>query len=87
MYEVGDTPLRITPNGSHSGMDITIQNQGPAAVYLGVDNTLTNTNYGYKIAANQAFSVELPGNDALYVYAIDSGATISTLQLSLEQGA
>ena len=87
MYEVDDAPLRITPNGSHSGMDITIQNQGPAAVYLGVDNTLTNTNYGYKIAVSQAFSVELPGNDALYVYATGAGATISTLQLSLEQGA
>lgn len=87
-YEVGNTPQRITPNGSHSGLDMTIQNQGPAIVYIGVDDTLTENNYGYKLPVDQAISFELPGHEALYVYASDMpGAIVSTLGISLEQGS
>jgi hypothetical protein len=87
MYEIGGEPTRLTPNGSHSGLDITIQNQGPATIYLGVDDTLSSGNYGYKLGIDQAFSVELPGHEALYAIADFPGAVISTMQISLEQGA
>ena len=86
MYEIGATPQRITPQGTHSGMDITIQNQGSEVLYIGADDTVSTGNYGYKLAVNQAFSVELPGQDAIYAMSPDNGTIISVLRFSLEQG-
>jgi hypothetical protein len=75
---------RITPNGTHSGMDITIQNVDEAAiVYLGGEG-VTASDYGFKLTAGAAWSVELPGNDALYAISDTNGSDIAVLRLGLE---
>lgn len=76
---------RITPLGTHSGMDITIQNiETSGLVYIGGEG-VTQSDFGYKLSPGHAVSFELPGRDPLYVIAQNSGAKISTLQISLEQ--
>jgi hypothetical protein len=78
---------RITPNGIHSGMDITIQNVDEAAiVYLGGEG-VTSSNYGFKLEAGEVFSVELPGADALYALSTINASKIAILKFGLEQGA
>jgi len=62
------TPTRITPRGVHGGMDITIQNVSSSGyVYVGGDDTLSTSNYGYRISPNNAISFELPNKDALFL--------------------
>ena len=80
---IGAVAKRITPNGTHSGMDITIQNVNESGnIYVGGEGVST-TNYGYKIMPNNAISFELPGLDALYLIAdvADSQAAILTIGL------
>ncbi len=78
------TATRLTPNGMHSGMDITIQNiHASAYVYIGADG-VTASDYGYRIAPGSAFSVELPGLDALYAITNVNGSTIAVLKTGLE---
>jgi hypothetical protein len=75
---------RITPNGTHSGMDITIQNVDEAAiVYLGGEG-VTASDYGFKLTAGAAWSVELPGNDALYAISDTNESQVAVLRLGLE---
>lgn len=76
---------RLTPNGKHSGMDITIQNLSETAyVYLGAEG-VNSEDFGYRLAPNNAWSVELSGNDALYAIA-DEATYIAVLKTSLESG-
>jgi hypothetical protein len=66
-------------------MDITIQNVNSSGyIYIGGDDTVNSENYGYRIAPNNAWSVELPGNDALYAMAEWSGLYIAVMQVGLE---
>lgn len=77
-------PIRLTPNGVHSGIDITLQNvNAEAYVYIGGENVST-TNYGYRIAPDNAWSIELPGQDALYAISDTNGAFVAMLQTGLE---
>ena len=77
-------PIRLTPNGIHSGMDITLQNVNATAyVYIG-GASVSTTNYGYRIAPDNAWSVELPGQDALYAISDTNGAFVAMLQMGLE---
>jgi hypothetical protein len=76
--------VRITPNGLHGGMDITIQNVNTAAkIYLGGENVTTD-NYGFMLAVGQAFSVELPGNDSIYAVSNLDDAEVAVLSFGLE---
>lgn len=78
---------KLTPNGIHSGMDITIQNVSDTAyVYLG-GSGVTALSYGYRLAPGTAFSVELPGADALYAITDTNGSKVAVLKTSLELGA
>ena len=78
-------PLRLTPNGTHSGLDFTIQNSNDAGyIYLGGNASLTSTNYGFRILPNHSISFELPGQDAIYALASTSGMFVSTIATSLE---
>jgi hypothetical protein len=80
------TPLRLTPLGVHSGMDITIQNINPSGyIYLGSSNVST-TNYGFRIMPNHSISFELPGSDSLYAVSSDDDLQIAILQTGLESG-
>ena len=78
------TATRLTPNGSHSGMDITLQNVNDAGyIYIGAEGVAI-ANYGYRIAPNTAISFELPGQDALFAIAATNGMKIAVLQVDLE---
>jgi hypothetical protein len=77
---------RLTPNGVHSGMDITIQNiDTTAIVYIGGEG-VTSSNYGYRISPNHAWSIELSGRDSLYAISNTDGSSIAVLKTSLELG-
>ena len=77
---------RLTPNGTHSGMDITIQNVDDAAyVYIGGIG-VTSSSYGYRLSPGAAWSVELSGKDAIYAISNTNGSQVAVLQTSLELG-
>jgi hypothetical protein len=80
------TATRLTPNGLHSGMDITIQNIHESAyVYVGGEG-VTASDYGYRVAPGAAFSIELPGQDALYAISTVNSSKVAILQTGLETG-
>lgn len=80
------TATRLTPNGTHSGMDITIQNvHATAVVYIGGED-VTSTDYGFKIVSGNAFSIELSGKDPLYAITDTNGSKVAVLKTSLESG-
>jgi hypothetical protein len=80
------TATRLTPNGLHSGMDITVQNIHESAyVYVGGEG-VTASDYGYRIAPGAAFSIELPGQDALYAISTVNSSKVAILQTGLETG-
>lgn len=75
---------RLTPNGVHSGMDITLQNINTEAyVFVGGEG-VTTTNYGYRISPNNGWAIELPGQDALYAISDIDGANVAVLWTGLE---
>jgi hypothetical protein len=76
----------LTPNGLHSGMDITIQNvHASAIVYIGGPG-VTSSNYGYRISADNAWSIELSGKDSLYAISNTNGSQVAIIKTSLELG-
>jgi hypothetical protein len=78
---------RLTPNGTHSGIDITVQNVNDTAyVYLGGEDVSTS-NYGYRIAPNNAWSIELPGQDALYAISDVNASYAAVLKTNMETGS
>jgi hypothetical protein len=80
------TATRLTPNGMHSGMDITIQNvDGSAFVYLGGEG-VTASSYGYRLNPGSAWSIELPGIDAIYAISDTNESAIAVLKTNLETG-
>jgi hypothetical protein len=80
------TATRLTPNGIHSGMDVTIQNvHDTAYVYIGGEG-VTSLDYGYRIAPGHAISWELPGKDALYAITDTNNSKIAILKTNLEAG-
>jgi len=86
LYEVGITPTKITPDGTHSGMDITIQNVDITHnVYIGADG-VTSTNYGYKLIPGHGWSVELSGMDDLYICGDQDGQFAAVIKVKLEAG-
>ena len=75
---------RLTPNGIHSGMDVTIQNVDASAyVYLGGEG-VTSSDYGYRLAPGSAWSVELPGLDALYAITDTNSSRVAIIKMGLE---
>ena len=85
LIEVSNTvPQRITPIGTHSGMDITLQNVDPSGyIYVGAEG-VSSTNYGYRILPNHSFSIELPGRNSLFVIASAPNTQLAILKTSLE---
>jgi hypothetical protein len=67
-------------------MDITIQNTDETAiVYIGGEG-VTSLNYGYQLAPNNAWSIELSGKDAIYAISDTNGSKVAILKTSLELG-
>jgi hypothetical protein len=80
------TATRLTPNGTHTGLDITIQNvHASAIVYIGGEG-VTSSNYGYRLSPDTAWAVELAGKDALYAITNTNGSSVAVLTTSLELG-
>jgi len=78
-----EEPVAVSVTGNHAGRDITIQNiSSTANVYLGGEGVST-TNYGYKIAPNTAWSVELRREEVLYAVS-STNSNVAVLQLGLE---
>jgi len=81
-----DEAIRVSPAGTHSGCDITIQNVDDTAyVYVGAEG-VSSSNYGYRIAPGTAISFELPGKNALYAISGTNGYQIAILETRLEVG-
>lgn len=87
LYTVGNsTPVAVSPTITHGGMDITIQNVNDTGyIYVG-SNTVSTTNYGYRILPNHAISVELSGKAHLYVIASANDMKAAVLTTNLEEG-
>lgn len=82
------TATRLTPNGVHSGMDVTIQNVNSSGyIYLGGNETVSSINYGFRILPNHSISFELPGKDALFAIASTNGMNAAVIQTNLEKGS
>lgn len=78
------TAYRLTPPGTHSGKDFTIQNVNATGyVYIGGEG-VSITNYGFRIMPNHSISFELAPQDALYAISYDSGAKIAVIEIGLE---
>lgn len=77
---------RLTPNGTHAGMDITLQSvNSDGYIYVGGEG-VSSTNYGFRIMPNHSISFELPGNDALYAISSINDLKLAVLETGLEAG-
>ena len=85
LHTLGNTTAtRLTPNGAHSGMDITLQNvNNSGTIYIGGEG-VTSESYGFRLAAGAAISFELPGLDALYAIGSAEGLELAKLVIGLE---
>lgn len=82
------SPILLSPSGTHSGVDITVQNIAATGyVFLGGSSELNSGNYGFRIDPSHAISIELNGKDALYAIASTSSVSASILMTNLEQGS
>ena len=82
------TATKLTPNGKHSGMDITLQNvNNEGYIYVGGSDDISSTNYGFRIMPNHSFSIELNGKDAIYAIASTNGLSLAILKTNLESGS
>lgn len=74
----------LTPPGTSSGMDITIQNINESGyVYLGGEG-VTSSSYGFRILPNHSISFELDGRDHLFAIGSTSGLDIAVIKINLE---
>lgn len=83
MFEIDDSAaVAITPT-NHAGRDVTIQNLNDAGyLYLGGPNVTTST-FGYRLAPNSAWSIELRQNETIYAIG-STGILVSVLMGGLE---
>jgi hypothetical protein len=81
------TAVRLTPNGIHSGLDVTVQNTDASNfIYVGGEG-VTTSSYGFKIVPGGAISLDLNGQDALYAIASASNTKAAVLITSLVVGS
>ena len=79
---------RVSPHGTHSGVDITIQNINDSGyIYVGGNDQVTSSSYGYRLSPNSAISFELPGKDSLYLIGSTTGLSAAVIMTGLESGA
>lgn len=85
LYSLSNTQAtRITPLGTHSGMDITIQNVNETGyIYIG-SQSVTSSSYGFRILPNHSISFELVGKDSLYAIASSGGMSAAVIKIGLE---
>jgi hypothetical protein len=79
------TVTRLTPLGTHSGMDFTIQNVNDTGyIYLGGTDSVSSTDYGFRILPNHSISFELPPKDAMFAIASANGMKAAVITTNLE---
>lgn len=86
LYNLNSEDVVNLTGGIDSGFDLTIQNLSNHPIYLGGDDEINTSNFGYKLDASQSFSIELSGQDDLWVYSDDNDVTIAVLRAHLEIG-
>ena len=85
IYTLSNTEATlVSPAGVHSGVDITIQNLGPGKCFVGGEG-VTTSNYGFVIPKDSAFSVELDGQDHIYVISENNNDQVAVLMFGLEK--
>jgi hypothetical protein len=80
-----DTAVRLSPIGVHGGMDLTLQNVNDEGyIFIGARDTVSSTNYGFRLAPNNSWALELPGRESIYAIASVDGMSIAVFQIDLE---
>lgn len=81
------TATRLTPIGTHSGMDITIQNPNTTGnIYIGGEG-VNSSSFGFLLFPKMSFSIELFGRDFLYAIADTDDLPLVMLKTNLESGS
>lgn len=81
------SPILLSPYGTHSGLDFTLQNVNASGyIYIGT-STVSDENYGFRLYPNQAISVELNGRDSIYAIASAPNMKVAVLSVALEAGS
>lgn len=79
---------RLAPNGTHSGVDLTIQNVNESGyIYIGANEDVSSSSYGFRIMPNHSISFELPGKDNLYAIGSTTGLQAAVMITNLESGS
>lgn len=78
---------RLTPNGVHSGMDITLQNLSDGSfIYLGSNEFTSSSDFGFRLSPGNAISFELSGKDSIFAISQDNAVQVAIFKTGLEQG-
>lgn len=78
-------PMLLSPNGTHSGVDLIIQNLSTSGyVYVGGEN-VSSTSFGYRIDAESAFGMTVPPKESLYAIAQINGTPVAIIESGLVQ--
>lgn len=81
------TATRLTPIGTHSGMDITLQNPNTTGnIYIGGEG-VNSSSFGFLLFPKMSFSIELFGRDFLYAIADTDDLPLVMLKTNLESGS
>ena len=85
MYTLSSTIATAITPGLDSGFDITIQNIHPSDyVYVGAED-VSSISYGFRISPGAAFSVELSGEDDLFLLGSSDSTQAAVLRVNLER--
>ena len=79
------TATLLSPNGVHSGINLSAQNVNESGyIYLGGQG-VTTSNYGFRISPGSAISFELDGNDGIYAVSQTNGLLTATITTTLAE--
>lgn len=77
------TPTRLSPQATHSGVEIVLQNiSANGYVYVGGAN-VSSTNYGYRVDEDSAFGGNVLPKEEMYAIAQNNGTQIAVYQNGL----
>jgi hypothetical protein len=78
---VSSTPVLLSPDATHSGADVVVQNNSDGDLYLG-SSSVTTSVYGFKLSPGTGISLRLGGREELYGVA-SSSININVLTVGL----
>lgn len=75
----------LSPNGTHSGVNVSVQNANDDGyIYIGGD-TVTTLDYGYRISPNSAIAFELDAYDSIYAVSETNGMKAAVIITTLAE--